>query len=131
MFGTGTRIGSGLSSMEISGMEISAMEISGTTNPVVFSSRDCSVDDELPEEQEGGRRGDKMGGGSTSSWLRKGTVRREEYFVSGEGGGERRRHPVENGGARRVKRSYPGIRSSENGTETGVGFDLAEFSSRK
>jgi hypothetical protein len=113
-------------------MEISGMEISGTNNPVAFtSSRDCSVDDELAEERESGRRGDKMSGASTSSWLKEGTVRREEYFVFALGGGERRGNPAELEGARRVKRSYPGIRSSENGTVTGVGFDLAEFSRRK
>ena len=107
------------------------MEISGTTNSVVFtSSRDCSVDDELPEEQESGRCGDKMGGSSTSPWLKRGTVRRE-VLVSGLAGGGQRGNPVEHEGARRVKRSYPGIRSSENGTDTGVGFDLAEFSRRK
>ena len=72
-----------------------------------------------------------MGGISFSSWVREGgTVRWEEYCVVGLGGGEALN--LAEKGEGRVKRSYPGTMSeSDNGTVTGVGFDLAEFSRRK
>ena len=93
--------------------------------------RDWRVDEELAEEQERGRLGGARGGASGSSPLSVGTVRSEEYLAEGLGGGEARWQPIERKGVGRVQRSYPGTKSSENGTETGVGLDLAEFSRRK
>ena len=107
-------------------------DISGTTSVCTVTlpspSRESSVEEEEDDEAEEEDR-DRFAD-SCSSCV-GGTVSREEYFVLGAvvAGREMESEVME--GIRRGRRSYPGTKSSENGTVTGVGLDLAEFSRRK